>query len=189
MNYPGGIQSKKIKQFSYSNRGMKLEAEINLSNDFYLEKGIACIHKKPTPIKVLDVDYKEANDCLIKKACFEKKSTLDYNGIYKGKYIDFEAKETKNSSSFPLSNIHEHQINHIKTIIKMGGICFLIIRFTTRNLTFYLEGSKLISFIENNDRKSIPLSFFESDCLQIKDSINPRVDYIKIIDELYFKEV
>ena len=31
-----------------------------------------------------------------------------------GYYIDFEAKETKSTTSFALTNIHPHQIQHLK---------------------------------------------------------------------------
>lgn len=47
---------------------------------------------------------------------FEAPSTLDYNGIYKGKYIEFDAKETKNKTSFPISNIHRHQIDYVRKL-------------------------------------------------------------------------
>ena len=106
---------------------MNLENLINQSNDYYLKKDCALIYKKPTPIGVVDVSYKNHKK-VIEKAYFKEQSTLDYNGLYRGKYIDFDAKETLNKTSFPLSNIHEHQINHIRNVIRHNGIAFLIIR-------------------------------------------------------------
>ena len=41
---------------------------------------------------------------------FECPSTLDYNGVYKGYYIEFDAKETRSKTSFTINNIHNHQI-------------------------------------------------------------------------------
>ena len=184
MNYPSGVKKIFKKPISHSNRGMGLENEINISNEYYLKNNIAIIHKKPTPIRVIKVDYKEG---LIKEAFFQKPSTTDYNGIYKGKYIDFEAKETTSIRGFPLNNIHDHQIKHIKDIVKMGGIGFLIIRFTILNLTYLLDSSKLLEFIEIENKKVIPLNYFKNNAHLIKDKIMPRIDYIKIIDELYFK--
>ncbi len=186
MNYPKGIKNKKSDSVCFSNRGMKLESELNSTNEYYLQSDIACIHKKPTPIKVVDVSYNSCNDVLIHKAYFEKQSTLDYNGIYKGKYIDFEAKETKNNNYFPLRNIHDHQIKHIQKVIEMGGICFLIVRFTSKNLTFYLDGNKLLSFIKNNERKSIPIDYFKQEGHLIKDKLRPTIDYIEIINKVHF---
>jgi len=166
---------------NYGNRGMTLEEDINQTNEYYKLKKIALIYKKPIPIKVLKINETKTR---IKDGFYEKKSTLDYSGIYKEKYIEFDAKETNNKTSFPLSNIHPHQINHIKDIIFYKGIAFLIVRFNTLNKTYLLEGKKLINFIENTERKSIPLSFFEENCHQIKLKYSPRLDYLKIIDIL-----
>ena len=66
---------------------------------------------------------------VINEAYFRTPSTTDYNGVYNGYYIDFEAKETKNKTSFPLNNIHDHQVEHMKNAFLQKGIVFLIIRF------------------------------------------------------------
>src|SRR5574344_1255838 len=105
----------KIKNLAYSNRGMVLEEDINVTNKYYLDNDIAVIYKKPTAITIVKAEYPTNKLAIIKEAYFKTPSTTDYNGIYKGKYIDFEAKETKNKTSFPLSNIHEHQIEHLKS--------------------------------------------------------------------------
>ena len=122
VNYPNGIKKDFINIKTYGNRGMNLEEDLNDSNKFYLNSKIASIYKKPTPITINKVDYKSRKNAVIKEAHFIVPSTTDYNGIYKGKYIDFEAKETKSLTSFPLSNIHSHQIEHLKRIFNMGGI-------------------------------------------------------------------
>ena len=165
----------------YGNRGMTLEEDINLTNEYYKEKNIALIYKKPIPIKVLKINETKTR---IKDGFYEKKSTLDYSGIYKEKYIEFDAKETNNKTSFPISNIHEHQIEHIKNVIFYKGIVFLIIRFNIINKTYLLEGEKLINFLNNTDRKSIPLDFFENNCKLIELKYRPRLDYLKSIDIL-----
>lgn len=186
MKYPIGAR-KSIKNYnSYSNRGMGLENDIELSNNYYLQNNIAVIHKKPTPITIAKVDYPSRLEAVIKEGYFRTPSTTDYNGIYKGKYIDFEAKETTSKTAFPLSNIHNHQIKHLESIYNHGGIGFLIVRFTTLNETYLLEFKKLQEFLENSTRKSIPLEYFKQNGYIIKDKYNPRVDYIEIIDKLYF---
>ena len=192
MNYPNGLKKTTktlnsnpiISELSHKNRGMTLENEINISNEYYCEIDKAYIYKKPTPIKIAKVDYPSRNKAVIKEAFFTVPSTTDYNGIYKGKYIDFEAKETQSKTAFALSNIHEHQIKHLKNINNHKGIAFLIVRFTTINETYLLTADKLINFIENIDRKSIPISYFKENAHLIKDSYRPRIDYLKIIDNL-----
>ena len=176
------ISRNKIKT-SYANRGMGLENEINLSNEYYRINDKAYIYKKPTPIKLVDVDYKNG---VIKKAFFQTPSTTDYNGIYKGKYIDFEAKETKSKTSFSLDNIHEHQIKHLIDVKRHGAISFLIVRFTVLDETYLLSTEKLEYFIKNNKRRSIPLSFFKSYVTIIKIKYSPRIDYLEEVNNLYF---
>ena len=134
------------KYQSHSNRGMVLENDLNATNKYYLLNNVAVIYKKPTPITINKVDYPSRKDAVIKEAHFKIPSTTDYNGIYKGKYIDFEAKETK-LDYFPLANIHAHQIEHLKKIMEHGGIGFLIVRFSKKDEIFYLDGTKFFEFL------------------------------------------
>ncbi len=189
MNYPSGIIKKNNKNVNYANRGMALEEDINRSNEFYLLHDIAVIHKKPTPIQVNKVDYPSRYEAVIKEAYYKVPSTTDYNGIYKGKYLDFEAKETQNKTAFPLINIHKHQIEHLKSIIRHKGIGFIIVSFTKINRIFLLKGEDLINFIDNNSRKSIPLSYFLEKGYEMKYKINPRIDYLETLDIIYRGEL
>jgi recombination protein U len=182
MNYPNGIKKEFVNKISHSNRGMNLEADLNDTNEYYRYNNIAIVYKKPTPITINKVDYKSRKDAVIKEAHFKVPSTTDYNGIYKGKYIDFEAKETKSLTSFPLGNIHKHQITHLESIYNHGGIGFIIIKFTRLNKTFLLFIEDLLNFINSEKRVSIPLSYLEEKGYIIKEGINPRLDYLKIID-------
>lgn len=183
MLYPGCINKEYKRNISHKNRGMKLENLINLTNEYYLKNDIAIIYKKPTPILVCKVDYKKN---LINEGYYKTPSTLDYNGIYRGKYIDFDAKETLNKTSFPLSNIHNHQLLHMKRVIKHGGISFLIIKMNS--MYYLLDGTIILKFIESNTRKSIPYEFIKEKGIKITEGINPALDYIKVINEFYFKE-
>lgn len=186
MRYPGGIIKKTSNTINYGNRGMNLESDINLTNEYYLNNDIAVIYKKPTPITINKVDYPSRRDAVITEAHFKIPSTTDYNGIYKGKYIDFEAKETS-SISFPLANIHKHQIEHLRKIIAHGGIGFIIVSFTKKDKIFILTGNDLISFIDNEKRKSIPYDYFLENGYQINYNFNPRLNYLEVIDKIYFK--
>ena len=184
MNYPVSKNKSNNNYVNYAHRGMTLESDINQTNKFYLDNDIALIYKKPTPIKVVKVKYNKRINTQITEAYYETPSTTDYNGIYKGKYIDFEAKESKSKTSFSLNNIHDHQVTHLIKVLEHGGISFLIIRFTTLNKTFILSTSKLIDFIKNYNRKSIPLDYFEKYGKLVIEKFSPRLDYLKIVDEL-----
>ena len=103
---------------------------------------------------------------------------------WKGYYIEFDAKETKSKTSYSINNIHKHQLEHIEKVLHHGGIVFLIVRFTSLSKDYVLKGEHLMKFIKENDRKSIPLSYFEENCYKIDIKYVPRLDYIKIIDNL-----
>lgn len=185
MLYPNNIKKEYTKlTISHSNRGMNLEHIINQANEYYKRNDIAIIYKKPTPIGIVDVSYKN-NKKVIEKAYFKEQSTLDYNGLYKGKYIDFDAKETQNKTSFPLSNIHEHQTEHIRSVIKHQGIVFLIIKMN--NNIYLLTGEDYINYIDNETRKSISFKYIEEKGHLIKETYSPSLDYLKVIDKIYFE--
>lgn len=197
IRYPNGRpyqnQTKKqhpaIKKEEYSNRGMTLEEDINETNVYYRERNIAVIHKKPTPVQIVQVDYPKRSAAVIKEAYFKQASTTDYNGIYRSKYIDFEAKETKNKTSFPLQNFHEHQIHHMSKILEHGGVCFVLLRFTAHDEIYLLDAEKLLHYwnrMLRNGRKSMTKSEIEQDGIKITLGYQPRIDYIKVIDEIYF---
>jgi recombination protein U len=195
--YPGGRiygtneTKKSVRPFQahYGNRGMTLEEDLNVTNEYYREQGIAVIHKKPTPIQIVHVDYPKRSAAVIKEAYFKQASTTDYNGVYRGKYIDFEAKETKNKTSFPLKNFHEHQIHHMEQVMQHGGICFVILRFTTLNEVYLLDAHHLIAYWQKQQaggRKSIPKRDIEQYGHYITLGYQPRIDYISVVEKVYF---
>ncbi|MEE0967303.1 MAG: Holliday junction resolvase RecU [Bacilli bacterium] len=189
VNYPNkkkptiSITSSKPKHYT-SHRGMSLEEDIGLSNEYYLINDIAVIYKKPTPVQIVKVDYPKRSAAKIVEAYYQKPSTTDYNGIYKGKYIDFEAKETK-SDTFPFANIFKHQIDHLKKVIDQGGIAFVIIAFTHRNEVYLIDASHMIDAYYHSNRKSITYETIKEKGHLIRQGFNPRLSYLEIIDEFY----
>lgn len=180
MLYPNNIKKNYNKEISYKNRGMDLEYLIEKANIFYRDNDIAYIFKKPTPIKVVNVEYKNGGK-RITDAFYETPSTLDFNGIYKGNYIEFDAKETNNKTSFPLRNVHDHQIKHIKNVYNHKGIVFLIIMMN--NKYFLFPGSKFLEFLEKETRQSIPYNYIEENSYELKVTLKG-LDYISKLDEL-----
>lgn len=184
-NNNSNIASKK-KNFSCGNRGMNLENDINITNEFYRSKGMCLITKRPTPINVVSVEYK--NGPKITNAYFEKPSTTDYNGVYKGRYIDFEAKSTRQTTSFPLANISKHQIEHLKQVILNNGIGFFIVEFSRLEQVFLIDAKYVIEHYENDKRRSIPYQKFLEVGYQIKRGFLPRLFYLDVIKKVYFFE-
>ena len=158
---------------------MSFEADINQSNDYYKQKGLCLITKRPTPINVVKVDYSAG--AKITAAYFETQSTTDYNGVCEGHYIDFEAKSCRSKTSFPLSNIPPQQIEHLDRVLAQKGIAFFLIRFAKKGEVFLLPASFLCSFYREKPRASIPYSTFLEKGYPVKEGYHPRVDYLPVL--------
>lgn len=123
-------------------RGSALEDLINLTNDKYREKKLALIQKIPTPIKPIRIDKESRHITL---AYFEQKSTVDYIGAVQGIPVCFDAKECA-TDNFPLANVHPHQIDFMEHFEEQGGVAFLLIHFTGRDILTYLPYRHLRKF-------------------------------------------
>lgn len=190
VNYPNKKKITSVNKVkSSANRGMNFELMINKTNEFYLNNNIAVIHKKPIPIQIVSVDYKKRSAAKITEAYYKLPSTTDYNGLYNGKYIDFEAKETKSKTSFPIKNIHEHQILHLNKCREHGGISFIIVYFSTLGKIFLMDSKKMDFYYQRSktDKKSISLEEFEENAYAIKEGYRKPVDYLSIVDNVYMK--
>lgn len=194
INYPNGIKRKGVKNVrpegretldSYKNRGMDFEEAINLTNEYYRRENTAIIYKKPTPIKVVKITNEGGKKGKIIEAYYERPSTTDYNGIYRGKYIDFEAKETLNKTSFPMNNIYLHQIDHLSKIKEAGGLSFLIVYFKRLREVYILDAG-VVERYRNSTRRSIPYEVVKSEGKKVPLGYVVRVDYLRAVDELYF---
>ncbi len=189
VNYPNGKKGGWTAAVtSAGRRGMNLESDINRTNIFYLDRDQAVIHKKPTPVQIVKVDYPQRSAAKITEAYFKLPSTTDYNGIYRGRYIDFEAKECSLKTSFPFKMLHPHQIRHLDAVLRHGAIAFLIVRFTEYDETYFIPARNMIDFYNTADRHSIPYEWFGKTGRLIPSSFLKPVDYLQIIDELYFTE-
>ena len=195
--YPNGetkelkeFKLKKTKNTSKANLGSEFENSINESNEYYLKKGVAAIYKKPTPIQVVKVDYPARSKAKITEAYYKTPSTTDYNGIYKEKYIDFEAKSCR-ELNFSFERLYEHQIKHLETVQNLGGIAFLIIEFSSINEVYILPSYLLLEkYLEslNGGRKSIPYDYIKDFGFLVKQGINPKLDYLQAVNKCYFKK-
>lgn len=143
-------------------RGSTLEDLVNHTNEHFHKAGLALVQKIPTPIKPIEIDQETRQ---IKLAYFEQKSTVDYIGVVQGIPICFDAKECK-SDTFPLANIHQHQVDFMRDFEKQEGVAFFLLHFTERNELYYLRLSKLLEFwkrMEEGGRKSFLYTELEPD--------------------------
>lgn len=180
------MQEKLIKPKTYANRGMRFEEAIKESNLYYLNRKLAVIHKKPTPVQIVKVDYPRRSAAVIKEAYFREASTTDYNGVYQGQYIDFEAKETQNKTSFPFKNFHPHQIKHMEDCLEQAGLCFVLLWFSSLQRCFFLDSKCLVSqwhLQKETGKKSMTLTYIETNGIEIIPTIAPRIPYLKAVDQ------
>ena len=134
-------------------RGSTLEEFINRTNEAYREKNLALIQKIPTPITPIEIDKSSRHITL---AYFDTKSTVDYIGVVQGIPVCFDAKECA-VLTFPLHNIHPHQIAFMKKFEEQGGVAFIILSFTSKNETYYVPFDQIEYFwnrMEQGGRKS-----------------------------------
>ena len=134
-------------------RGSTLEDLINHTNEAYRRKKLGLIQKIPTPITPIDIDKETRHITL---AYFDQKSTVDYIGVVQGIPVCFDAKECQ-VDTFPLQNVHEHQIAFMKEFEEQGGISFIILHYSARDEFYYLPFKDIYAFwkrMEDGGRKS-----------------------------------
>lgn len=189
VNYPNRLNrprtgTKSVNPTNFANRGMSFELAINATNDYYLSRGMAVIHKKPTPVQIVKVDYPKRSRAKIVEAYFRQASTTDYSGVYKGHYLDFEAKETQQKTAFPLKNFHSHQIEHMARVVDQEGIAFVLLHFASLAQTYLLPAEALIAFYHNPEaNKSIPLDYIKKFGFIIPHGAFPQIPYLDVIDK------
>lgn len=162
-------------------RGSTLEDFINLSNEKYLSSGLAVIQKIPTPIKPIKIDKDSRHITL---AYFDQKSTVDYIGVVQGIPVCFDAKETT-VDTFPLTNIHPHQITFMENFEKQHGISFIILYFSARDEFYYIPFCDIIKFWlrgENGGRKSFTYDEIDKN-YQIHGSKGVIVHYLEALQK------
>ena len=127
-------------------RGSTLEELINITIEKYIDSGIALIQKIPTPIKPINIDSATRHITL---AYFDQKSTVDYIGVVQGIPVCFDAKESA-TDTFPLANIHEHQVTFMERFEKQDGISFIILYYAHKDELYYLPFSYIKKFYDRS---------------------------------------
>ena len=162
-------------------RGSTLEDLLNRTNDSYREKKLALIQKIPTPITPIEIDKKSRHITL---AYFDMKSTVDYIGAVQGIPVCFDAKECA-VRTFPLQNIHPHQIAFMKEFEAQGGIS-CILSFTAENEICYNSFDVVNRFwvrMEEGGRKTLLHDEVVPEAYRIRSHRDMYVHYLEGIQQ------
>jgi recombination protein U len=165
-----------------ANMGLSFEADISKTCDFYRTQGSADIYKRPTPIKV--VHMSKTHPGQIDEAYFQEKSTTDYVGIYQGRYLDFECKETIHDE-IPFAMIREQQLSHLKLITALGGLGFFLFSFRTAQEVYLIKAIVILTEIEKRHHPGFPRDFVKEHGILVERSYNPPYHLLPAIDEAF----
>ena len=87
-------------------------------------------------------------------------------------------------ASMPMKNFHAHQIEHMEQVVKQGGICFVLLHFSTLKLTYLLPAPYLINFFKiDKGTKSMPLDYIQQHGYSISQNGLPSIPYLEIIQQ------
>ncbi|MED2797895.1 Holliday junction resolvase RecU [Bacillus thuringiensis] len=143
---------------------------------------MALINKRPTPVKVL-----KSKGGRVLNGFYEAKSTVDYEGVHKGRAIAFEAKSTEKDTRFDLKNIAQHQLDYLEKAEKMGAICFFLIEFSKDKSVFVVPLSVIQSYVrmshQPKGKKSILKADFDIYGYVVEQTERAPVDYLQYVDE------
>ncbi|NBH70521.1 Holliday junction resolvase RecU [Clostridiaceae bacterium] len=162
-------------------RGSTLEDMINHSNEIYRDKKLALIQKIPTPITPITIEKESRHITL---AYFDQKSTVDYIGAVQGIPVCFDAKECA-VKTFPLHNVHRHQVLFMEEFEKQGGIAFILLHFTTEDEIYYIPFKDLHRFwqrMEGGGRKSFTYEEVDKS-LRVRPHRDILVHYLEALKE------
>lgn len=137
MSYAGPTR----KNVSYANKGKALEDLVEYANKQYKAKGIALVQKISTPWQVVRRGKQ------IVSAYPTGQSTLDFRGTVKGgTSISFDCKESAEEKGLMLRNIQDHQIEYMRTALKMGEVSFILANIKPLDKYFLIPGEIVVAY-------------------------------------------
>lgn len=153
----------------------ELESRVRAANLQYRKNKIAVIQKLEVPIR------------MTQQGMVATLSTVDFYGVFsysnrtqrRGIPIAFDAKECESTTSFPLKNIHQHQLEYLKLWTHCGGLGFFLVHFKLLHTdeAFITPVSLVEKYWDDvNGRKSIPYSDFKKEWLT---NVDNYLEYFK----------
>ncbi len=154
---------------TYGGRGKELEKKVNATNLKYRMDRLAIIYQVPLPVQITN------------KGLLPQTSIVDYMGSKgpAGKAVAFDAKETQKTTSFPLANIHDHQLVFLDYFYASGGEAAFLIWFKNLHDTeaFWTPYGHVKDFMDTETRKSLPYKWFR------KEWLVPIDDYLNLLGD------
>lgn len=101
------------------------------------------------------------------KTRFTPSNIADYLLVKRDKVLFLELKSIK-EKRLPLGNIRINQLNGLAEIKHKNIKSYFLINFRKEEKTYAVTPQQILDFLENQERKSIPLSYFEDNGILIK---------------------
>jgi recombination protein U len=161
--------------------GQSFEEILKNSCEYYKFRGIALIHKIPTP---WSVSYNRATNKVI-RAHPEEKSSVDFEGVWHGRSIAFEAKSTRERNRFDLKNIKQHQMDYLKQHQCQGGISFFLVEFAKLGEVYLIWHDQVDEWwqkAKDGGRKSIPYLWIQMNC-EVVTPGRTYLDFIRVLEK------
>lgn len=99
----------------------------------------------------------------------------------------FELKSIQ-GKSIPFTNFRDNQLKELSSAQCFNNIVpGVIIEFSTLNRAFFIEIANVMEYIQNGERKSIPLEYLEIEGIEVevtKLRINSRFNIKKLLEEI-----
>lgn len=142
----------------------QLESRIRKANLRYRKEKKALIQKLEVPIRMTQMGM------------VATLSTIDFYGIFSysngtqktARAIAFDAKECESKTSFPLKNIHQHQLEYLRLWTEIGAEGFFLIHFKKLHAdkAYVVPLSLIGKYWDDTDgRRSIPIDEFKDEWL------------------------
>ena len=156
------------------NKGMYLETIVDNTIDYYNCNFIGIFRKQSLPIKIKSVNKKEVVGII------KNKADSDYYGLYKGKFIAIEAKETS-LEFFDMKLIRKHQIIFLLDVIQNRGLSYLIVYFSKTEHFYLVDFQTLWDYIKTINKKRIYENWFSQNSFSLELFFPGWIDFIKKI--------
>ena len=173
------LVKEKDKRKNSNKIGATFEQRIKKVLDELREEQIGYIVKIPTEMKLIRARGRIVSAFPVPQEEKGYNCLLDFHGILKsGKTICIEAKSCANKTSFPLDNIKPYQLPLLKELMDYGALGYFIIEMRGVERTFLFEGYKFIEYVNELQRKSIPVKDMEEIGLELDNDLKDLKSFI-----------